>query len=129
MRAVTWSPHRRRSSGRRGGAGSRVRQSSQGLGELMSGGDPRTSGSDDRPATESSAEDGSVDHPESTEESSGDHSEPSPKARPARGRPRQIRRVPKPRMTGLLDSPGRNLTVGVTFVIIVMILATAATWP
>jgi voltage-gated potassium channel len=91
----------------------------------MSGGDPPTSGSDDRPAAESSAEDGSGDRPASAEESSDDRPGQSPKARPARGKPRQIRRVPKPRMAGLLDSPGRNLSVGVTFIIIVMILATA----
>jgi hypothetical protein len=37
-----------------------------------------------------------------------------------------IRRVHKPRMTGLLDSPVRNLAVGVAFTLTVMALATAA---
>jgi voltage-gated potassium channel len=92
----------------------------------MSGGDPPTGGPDDRPAAESSAADGSGDRSASTEESAADHPERLPKPRPARSRPRQIRRVQKPRMTGLLDSPGRNLTVGVTFVVTVMTLATAA---
>jgi voltage-gated potassium channel len=92
----------------------------------MSGGDPPTDGPDDRPAAESTAADGSGDRSASTEESAVDHPERLPRARPARSRPRQIRRVQKPRMTGLLDSPGRNLTVGVTFVVTVMTLATAA---
>lgn len=43
-----------------------------------------------------------------------------------RPRPRPIRRVPKPRMTGLLDSPVRNLTVGVAYTVAVMALATGA---
>jgi voltage-gated potassium channel len=42
----------------------------------------------------------------------------------ARPRPGAVRRVPKPRMTGLLDSPVRNLTFGVAYVVVVMILAT-----
>jgi voltage-gated potassium channel len=37
-----------------------------------------------------------------------------------------IRRVPKPRLSGALDSPVRNLIVGVTFTVCVMIAATAA---
>jgi voltage-gated potassium channel Kch len=48
---------------------------------------------------------------------------------PARGgqlRPGAIRRAPKPRMTGLLDSPVRNLSVGVVYTLTVMVLATAA---
>jgi hypothetical protein len=49
-----------------------------------------------------------------------------PAARAAHRRPRPIRRVPKPRMTGLFDSPGRNLIVGVGYIITVMILATTA---
>jgi TrkA-N domain/Ion channel len=48
-----------------------------------------------------------------------------PDPRPAR-QSRPIRRVPKPRMTGLLDSPVRNLTVGVIYTILVMIGATVA---
>jgi hypothetical protein len=46
--------------------------------------------------------------------------------RPPRRKPHPIRRVPKPRMTGLLDSPVRNLTAGVAYTVTVMILATAA---
>ena len=45
-------------------------------------------------------------------------------ARAVRDKPRQIRRVPKPRMTGLFDSPSRNLAVGMGFIGIVMMLAT-----
>jgi voltage-gated potassium channel len=56
----------------------------------------------------------------------GDRPARSSVARPARGRQRQIRRVPKPNMTGLLDSPVRNLTVGIIYTIVVMILATIA---
>ena len=41
-------------------------------------------------------------------------------------KPHQIRRVPKPRMTGLLDSPIRNLSVGVAYTVTVMIVATVA---
>jgi voltage-gated potassium channel len=41
-------------------------------------------------------------------------------------KPHQIRRVPKPRMTGLLDSPIRNLGFGVAYTVIVMIVATVA---
>jgi voltage-gated potassium channel len=37
-----------------------------------------------------------------------------------------IRRVPKPKLSGALDSPVRNLIVGVTFTVCVMIAATAA---
>jgi voltage-gated potassium channel len=48
-----------------------------------------------------------------------------PQPRPARRR-RPIRRVPKPKITGLFDSPVRNLTAGVTYTIAVMALATAA---
>ena len=49
-----------------------------------------------------------------------------PAAPLAHRRARAIRRVPKPRMTGLLDSPGRNLTVGVGYIITVMVLAITA---
>jgi voltage-gated potassium channel Kch len=44
----------------------------------------------------------------------------------ARRSPRPVRRVPKPRVTGLLDSPVRNLVLGVAFTVTVMIFATAA---
>jgi voltage-gated potassium channel Kch len=48
-------------------------------------------------------------------------------AKPAANRnPLPIRRVPKPNMTGALDSPVRNLIGGVTFTITVMILAVTA---
>jgi voltage-gated potassium channel len=60
----------------------------------------------------------------STPEKSADRPAPATPAR--RRRPRPIRRVPKPRMSGLLDSPVRNLTVGITFMIVVMVLATAS---
>ena len=40
--------------------------------------------------------------------------------------PRAIRRVPKPKLTGPLDSPVRNLINGVCFTIVVMIIATVA---
>jgi voltage-gated potassium channel Kch len=43
-----------------------------------------------------------------------------------RKQPRAVRRVPKPRTTGLLDSPVRNLLVGGIFTLSVMVLATAA---
>jgi voltage-gated potassium channel Kch len=49
-----------------------------------------------------------------------------PATRELRPRPRQIRRVPKPKLTGLLDSPVRNLTAGVAYTVTVMVLATAA---
>jgi voltage-gated potassium channel len=45
---------------------------------------------------------------------------------PPRRKPHPIRRVPKPRMTGLLDSPVRNLTAGIAYTVTVMMLATAA---
>ena len=62
----------------------------------------------------------------SAQDSSGDPGVRWPAPRVARDRPRPIRRVPKPRMSGLLDSPVRNLTVGIAFMIVVMVLATAA---
>jgi len=55
--------------------------------------------------------------------------QPAPAAPPTsapRHRPRGVRRVPKPRLTGLLDSPVRNLTLGILYVALVMVLATAA---
>jgi Ion channel len=59
------------------------------------------------------------------EEKSPESAAQRPEAHPARA-PRPIRRVPKPRMTGLLDSPVRNLTVGVIYTIGVMVAATIA---
>jgi voltage-gated potassium channel Kch len=48
-------------------------------------------------------------------------------ANPARRKPpRPVRRVPKPRTTGRLDSPVRNLIFGGIFTLTVMIFATAA---
>jgi voltage-gated potassium channel len=81
----------------------------------MSTDGPPASSSDGEPAIEASAGGGSGDRPA-----------PSPAERTSRNRPRQIRRVPKPRMTGLFESPVRNLTAGVAYTITVMILATAA---
>ena len=77
-------------------------------------GDPST-GADGAPATESPAE-----------AISGDRPSQPPATPTASRRVLPIRRVPKPSMTGALDSPVRNLIVGVTFTISVMILATAA---
>jgi voltage-gated potassium channel len=58
----------------------------------------------------------------------GDSVSPAPAVPAAGPRPRSggIRRVPKPRLTGLLDSPGRNLTLGMIFVATVMVSATVA---
>lgn len=71
------------------------------------------------------AEDGANQAPSNV----GDSAVPPP-ARPrpaaARRRPGGIRRVPKPRLTGLLDSPVRNLTFGMIYVVLVMVFATAA---
>jgi voltage-gated potassium channel Kch len=49
-----------------------------------------------------------------------------PSARAPRQRPKQIRRMRKPRVTGLLDSPVRNLIAGVVYTVTVMVLATGA---
>ena len=73
----------------------------------MSGNDQPTDGSDADPAD-------------------GARPAPSPATRALRRKPHPIRRVPKPRMTGLLDSPVRNLTAGIAYTVTVMILATAA---
>jgi voltage-gated potassium channel len=57
---------------------------------------------------------------------------PAPAARPTsppvvpRPKPGGVRRVPKPRLTGLLDSPVRNLTFGMIYVALVMVFATLA---
>ena len=40
--------------------------------------------------------------------------------------PRQIRRVPKPRMSGFFDSPHRNLIIGVIYTLTVMVLGVTA---
>jgi voltage-gated potassium channel len=80
----------------------------------MTGDDQPTAGSDGQP----------------TAESFGDEIAAEPAQRSAgrlpRLKPHQIRRVPKPRMTGLLDSPIRNLSVGVAYTVTVMIVATGA---
>jgi voltage-gated potassium channel Kch len=78
--------------------------------EPMIGDQRSTAGSDGQPAP--ATEELSDDRPASTS------------MRQLRSRPRPIRRVPKPRMTGLLDSPIRNLTVGVAYTVTVMVLAT-----
>jgi voltage-gated potassium channel len=62
----------------------------------------------------------------SAEAMSADRSTKLPTARERRPGSSAIRRVPKPRMTGLLDSPVRNLVAGVAYTVTVMILATAA---
>ena len=80
----------------------------------MTGDDQPTTGPQ-RPTVESSTETISVDQPAQL-----------PTAREPRARPRTIRRVPKPRMTGLLDSPVRNLTAGVIYIVTVMVIATIA---
>jgi ion channel len=81
----------------------------------MTGDDQPTTGSDGQPAAESSGEQTATERPARL-----------PTARAPRLKPHQIRRVPKPRMTGLLDSPIRNLGVGVAYTVTVMIVATAA---
>jgi Trk K+ transport system NAD-binding subunit len=56
-------------------------------------------------------------------------SDERPTARPAANavhqKPISIRRAPKPKMTGLLDSPVRNLSVGLIFTVTVMVVAIA----
>jgi voltage-gated potassium channel len=81
----------------------------------MMGDDRPTPDPDGEPAPELSAE-----------AVSADRSTQLPTAGERRPGSRAIRRVPKPRMTGLLDSPVRNLTAGVAYTITVMIVATAA---
>ena len=77
----------------------------------MSGNDRPTDGSDAEP---------------DADPADGARPAPSPATRALRRKPHPIRRVPKPRMTGLLDSPVRNLTAGIAYTVTVMILATAA---
>ena len=79
----------------------------------MTGDDQPTAGSDGQPTAESFGEIAV----EPAQRSAG---------RLPRLKPHQIRRVPKPRMTGLLDSPIRNLSVGVAYTVTVMIVATVA---
>jgi voltage-gated potassium channel Kch len=89
----------------------------------MTGDDRPTADSDDQPAA------GPHDVPpvESWSKGiAGDRPAQLPTTRLPRRKPHPIRRVPKPRMTGLLDSPVRNLTAGVAYTVTVMILATAA---
>jgi voltage-gated potassium channel len=81
----------------------------------MTGVDQPADGSDSQPAAESASA-----------AIAGDRPAQLPKTSEPRRRPRAIRRVPKPRMTGLLDSPVRNLTAGVAYTVTVMIIATAA---
>jgi hypothetical protein len=81
----------------------------------MTGDDQPIAGSDGQPTVESIGDETITEHP--AQKSTG---------RPPRLKPHQIRRVPKPRMTGLLDSPIRNLSVGVAYTLTVMIVATAA---
>jgi voltage-gated potassium channel Kch len=81
----------------------------------MTGDDQPIAGSDGQPTAESFGDEIITERP----------------AQPSTGRlprlkPHQIRRVPKPRMTGLLDSPIRNLGAGVAYTLTVMIVATVA---
>ena len=79
---------------------------------------------------ESTAPDAAEDDARPAPSSATDSGSPAPGAAssPTTPRPRSggIRRVPKPRLTGLLDSPVRNLTFGMIYVVMVMVLATAA---
>ena len=81
----------------------------------MTGDDQPTAGSDGQPTAESFGDEIAAGRP--AQRSAG---------RLPRLKPHQIRRVPKPRMTGLLDSPIRNLRVGVAYTVTVMIVATVA---
>ena len=81
----------------------------------MTGDDEPTAGSDGQPTAESFGDEIAAGRP--AQRSAG---------RLPRLKPHQIRRVPKPRMTGLLDSPIRNLSVGVAYTVTVMIVATMA---
>jgi voltage-gated potassium channel Kch len=56
----------------------------------------------------------------------GDRPAQLPATPAPRKQPRPVRRVPKPRTAGLLDSPVRNLLFGGIYTLSVMILATAA---
>ena len=81
----------------------------------MTGDDQPTAGSDGQPTAGSFGDEIAAGRP--AQRSAG---------RLPRLKPHQIRRVPKPRMTGLLDSPIRNLSVGVAYTVTVMIVATVA---
>jgi voltage-gated potassium channel len=81
----------------------------------MTGDDQPTAGSDGQPIAESFGDEIAAGRP--AQRSAGHL---------PRLKPHQIRRVPKPRMTGLLDSPIRNLSVGVAYTVTVMIVATVA---
>ncbi len=81
----------------------------------MTGDDQPETGSDGQPAAEPSSEATITARPARL-----------PTARVPRLKPHPIRRVPKPRMTGLLDSPVRNLSVGVAYTVSVMLIATVA---
>jgi len=80
----------------------------------MTESEPPTAGSDGQPSIEASST-----------EKSGDHPSPSQPTRIVR-RARPIRRVPKPRMTGLLDSPVRNIIAGVAYTLVVIAVAISA---
>jgi voltage-gated potassium channel len=81
----------------------------------MTGDDQPATGSDGQPAAEPASEATMTERPARL-----------PAARVPRLKPQPIRRVPKPRMTGLLDSPVRNLSVGVAYTLSVMLIATVA---
>jgi voltage-gated potassium channel len=88
--------------------------------------------SEDEAVADPSATTDSGSDPAVVAERAASVAQPSARAVVARERPGGIRRVPKPRMTGLLDSPVRNLTLGVIYVLVVMMFATvgymAAGW-
>ena len=90
----------------------------------MSGGDQPSDASDDPASINPESIDSESIDPVTAREHDT-RPAPLPGQRP-RSQPRQIRRVPKPRMTGLLDSPVRNLTFGVAYTVTVMMIATAA---
>ena len=83
----------------------------------MIGGDPATA--------EAASQTAAADQPALALDGE-DHLERRAQSRPLRDRPLPIRRVPKPRMTGLLDSPVRNLIAGVLYTVAIIIIGTVA---
>jgi voltage-gated potassium channel len=76
--------------------------------------DPASAESKSRPGSEVS-----------TEEATDLPAEPQT-ARAKRGKRSAVRRVPKPKVSGLLDSPGRTLILGVAYTFLVMVLGVVA---
>jgi voltage-gated potassium channel len=89
----------------------------------MSVEDTSPSASDEIAAAPSAVAERDSDRPNTVEPASTPRAPMSP---PPRARSGAIRRVPKPRMTGLLDSPTRNLTFGVIYVVLVSVIGTIA---